>query len=188
MKKSEKVKGKERVETEKKKLLTVLGGAVAAIIVLTVIGLVFFNPSGAKTGDTVSVYYTGTLLDGTVFDSNMNSTPLVFTIGQGKIIPGLEEAVIGMTPNTTKTVQIPVAKAYGPYQNELVHVVNRSTIPGGEDLKIGERYSIRRTTDGAVAHVKIINITPSTVTWDENHDLAGKDLIFTVRLDGIAKR
>lgn len=114
MKKSEKEKGKARVEAESKKLKMIVGGLVAAVLVITVIGYVFFNPSGARAGDTVSVYYTGSLEDGTVFDSNQGSTPLIITLGQGKYITGFEEAVIGMTVNSTKTVKIPVDKAYGP--------------------------------------------------------------------------
>ena len=138
-----------------------------------------------KAGDTVSVYYTGTLADGTVFDSNLAASPLVFTVGQGKVIPGLEEAVIGMSPNTTKTVHIPMAKAYGPYDSSLVLTVNRSDF-GIENPVIGERYSIRRATDNAVAYIRIINMTEDTLTIDQNHDLAGKDLIFTITLVRIA--
>lgn len=187
MKKSEKVKGKERVKIQNKQIQMVIGGAVAALIIITIIGYVFFNSSGAKAGDTVSVFYTGMLDDGTVFDSNVNATPLIFTLGKGKLIPGFEDAVTGMALNTTKTVHIPVDKAYGPYQEALVHTVNRSTLPESMIPVVGERYSIRRSTDGAVALVKIINMTTSTVTWDENHELAGKDLTFTITLVGIAK-
>lgn len=186
MKKTEKQKGRERTDAQKRQLQMIIGGAVVALVIITVAGYIFFNPSGAKTGDTVSVYYTGTLDDGTEFDSNVGGTPLVFTLGKGMIIPGFEEAVIGMEPGTTKTVHIPVDKAYGQYQDALVHVVNRSTLPADMDPVVGERYSIRRTTDGAVALVKIINMTSSTVTWDENHELAGKDLTFTITLTGIA--
>jgi FKBP-type peptidyl-prolyl cis-trans isomerase 2 len=186
MKKSEKEKGRERVNAQKNQILMVVGGAVLALIVITVVGFLFFNPSGARTGDTVSVYYTGKLADGTVFDTNVGATPLVFTIGKGKIIPGFEEGVVGMMPNTTKTVQIPADKAYGPYKTELVHTVNRSTLPSDLSMVAGERYSVHRS-DGAFAYVKVLNITPSTVTWDENHELAGKDLTFTITLEGISR-
>ena len=67
----------------------------------------------AKTSETVSVYYTGTLDDGTVFDTNVNSTPLSFTLGNGMTIQGFEEAITGMAVNDTKTVKIPPEKAYG---------------------------------------------------------------------------
>ncbi|MDD5144096.1 peptidylprolyl isomerase [Methanoregula sp.] len=185
MKKSEKVKGKEAVAAKKKKMRQYAIGAVVALVVIAVVTFYFFNPFFAKSGDTVSVYYTGSLADGTVFDSNLNAAPIVFTIGQGKVIPGLEEAVIGMAPNTTKTVHIPMAKAYGPYDSSLVFTVNRSDF-GIENPVMGERYSIRRATDNAVAHIRIINMTEDTITIDPNHDLAGKDLVFTVTLVRIA--
>jgi peptidylprolyl isomerase len=185
MKKSEKVKGKEAVAAKKKKMQKYAIGAVIALVVVAAVAFYFFNPFFAKTGDTVAVYYTGSLADGTVFDSNQAASPLVFTIGQGKVIPGLEEAVIGMAPNTTKTVHIPMAKAYGSYDDSLVFTVNRSDI-AIENPVIGERYSIRRTADNAVAYIKIINMTEDTITIDQNHDLAGKDLVFTITFVKIA--
>lgn len=187
MKKSEKDKGKQRAAVQKNQILTVIGGAIIALIVITAVWYFVFNTSGAKSGETVSVYYTGMLKDGTVFDTNVNGTPLVFTIGQGRVIPGMEEGVIGMMPGTSKTLQIPVDKAYGQYKESLVHVVNRSTLPEDVDFKVGERYTVSRSSDGAVAIVKVINITGSTLTWDENHELAGKDLIFNVTLVGITR-
>jgi len=185
MKTSEKVKGKEAVAARKKRTRQYAIGAIVALVVIAVVAFYLFNPFFAKTGDTVSVYYTGSLADGTVFDSNREASPLVFTIGQGKVIPGLEQAVIGMAPNTTKTVHIPMAHAYGPYDSSLVFTANRSDF-GIEDPVIGERYSIRRTADNAVAYIKIINMTDDTITIDQNHDLAGKDLIFTITLVRIA--
>jgi peptidylprolyl isomerase len=187
MKKSEKLKGKERVAARKQQTLYIAAAAVVVILIAAGAWYFFFNTTGAQSGDTVSVYYTGMLDDGTIFDSNLNGTPIIFTIGKSNLIPGFQEAVVGMTPNSTKTVHIPVDKAYGPYQAALVHSVNRSTLPETMTPIVGERYSIRRTTDGAVALVKIINMTSSTVTWDENHDLAGKDLTFTITLVGISK-
>ncbi|HII97804.1 MAG TPA: peptidylprolyl isomerase [Methanoregula sp.] len=164
----------------------VVGGAVAALILVSIIALVFVNPSGAKAGDTVAVFYTGTLDDGTQFDSNIGRDPLVFVIGQGRVIQGMEEAVIGMTPGSTKTVTVPVEKAYGPYRNDLVHVMDRSLLPSDIDLVPGNYYQIRRS-DGAVANIKVVNVTESTVTLDENHELVDKDLMFTITLSEISR-
>ena len=185
MKKSEKVKGKEAVAAKKRLYPKLAMVAAAGILIFVIIGYVLLNPSGAKSGDMVTVEYTGSLTDGTVFDSNANATPLTFIIGQGKVI--FEENVKGMSPGETKTVNIPVDKAYGPYNNALVHVVNRSTLPANITPVVGSVLKITRQPDGAVAWVKIINVTPSTVTWDENHELAGKDLVFTIRLIEIQK-
>jgi len=186
MKRSEKEKGRQKAENDKNKILMVVGGAIVALIIVSIIALVFVNPSGAKAGDTVAVFYTGTLDDGTQFDSNIGRDPLVFVIGQGRVVVGMEEAVIGMTPGSTKTVTVPVEKAYGPYRNDLVHVMDRSLLPSDVDLVPGNYYQIRRS-DGAVATVKILNVTESTVTLDENHELVGRDLTFTITLSEIAR-
>jgi peptidylprolyl isomerase len=190
MKKSEKVKGKEAVAARKKRtrLYAGIAGGVILIAALFAAGFFLFNTSGARTGDTVSVYYTGTLDDGTVFYSNLNGSPLQLTMGDITLIPGFEEAVTGMTPGMTKTVRIPSEKAYGAYNPALVHVVNRSTLPADMDPVVGAQYTIRRTADGANAHIKIINMTPSTVTWDENHELAGKDLTYTITVTAVEKK
>lgn len=187
MKKSEKVKGTEAVLARKKKMQQYIIGIVVVLVVVAAVAFYFFNPFFAKAGDTVSVYYTGSLADGTVFDSHVNGTPMVFTIGSGKVIPGFEEAIIGMAPNTTKTVQIPMAKAYGAYDPSLVQTLNRSDI-AIENPVSGNLYSIRRLSDNAVAYVKIVNVTSDTITIDQNHDLAGKDLVFTITLVDIARK
>jgi peptidylprolyl isomerase len=188
MKKSEKIKGKEAAATRKK--LQVRYGIllVVIIVIVAVLGFVMFNPFVAKNGDTVSVYYTGTLDDGTVFDSNVNSSPLSFTLGNGMTIQGFEEAITGMAVNNTKTVKIPPEKAYGSYNSSLVHVLNRSALPANMTPVVGQYYSIRRTADGAVSVIKIVNVTPTTITWDENHELAGKNLTFTIRLVSIKQK
>src|SRR5208337_5338648 len=103
--------------------------AAAVLVILAGILFYFFNPFFAKTGDTVAIYYTGTLDNGTIIDSNLNLTPFVFTIGQTEIIPyGLPDAVIGMQQNETKTVVLPSAKAFGVYQSSLVQTVNLSSL------------------------------------------------------------
>nr|WP_201030053.1 FKBP-type peptidyl-prolyl cis-trans isomerase [Kosmotoga sp. DU53] len=77
----------------------------------------------AKKGDTVKVHYTGRFEDGEIFDSSTGKEPLEFTIGKGEVIPGFEEAIIGMNTGESKTVKIPPEKAYGPRYDELVLTV-----------------------------------------------------------------
>jgi peptidylprolyl isomerase len=185
MKKSEKIKGKEAVASRKKMQIRYGIIVAAGIIIAAVLGFVMLSPPVAKTGDTVAVYYTGTLDDGTVFDTNLNASPLSFTLGKGMVIPGFEEAVAGMAVNDVKTVKIPPEKAYGIYNSSLVHTLDRSALPANMTPVEGQYYSIRRTTDNAVSVIRIINVTPTTVTWDENHELAGKNLTFTLRLVSI---
>lgn len=83
----------------------------------------------AKAGATVRIHYTGTLSDGSVFDSSEGRDPLEFQLGAGAIIPGLERAIDGMTVGDQKTVTIPCAEAYGDYQPEARQDVPRDQIP-----------------------------------------------------------
>jgi len=186
MKKSEKIKGKEAVAVRKKKQVQYGIIAAAGIILVAILGFVLFNPFVAKTGDTVNVFYTGTLDDSSVFDTNVNATtPLTFTVGKGMVIPGFDEAVVGMAVNDVKTVRIPSEKAYGSYNSSLVQTLNRSAFPANMTPVVGQFYSVRRATDGAERLVKIINVTQSTITLDANHELAGQNLTFSIRLAGI---
>ncbi len=98
----------------------------------------------AKHGDTVRVHYTGRLEDGTVFDTTASRDPLEFTIGKGQIISGFEEAVIGMNPGESKTVNVPANKAYGPYRKEMVVEVERSQIPENLNPQVGQLLEIRQ--------------------------------------------
>ncbi|MCS7313958.1 MAG: peptidylprolyl isomerase [Bryobacterales bacterium] len=135
----------------------------------------------AKFGDTVRVHYTGRLDDGTVFDSSLRSGPLEFTIGDGQLIPGFENAVIGMTPGETKTQKIPAEDAYGPHADFLVIEVDRRRVPPDLDPKVGDRLQLQHP-DGRVTPVLVTAVTESSITLDANHPLAGKDLTFDIEL------
>jgi peptidylprolyl isomerase len=138
----------------------------------------------AKQGDAVQVHYTGSLGDGTVFDSSANRSPLEFTVGQGQVIPGFEQAVDGMAIGDNKTVVIPAAQAYGARDERLVVQMDRAKIPADVDLQIEDRLQVRRQ-DGQIMNVTVTEITDSTVTLDGNHFLAGQDLTFEIELVGI---
>ena len=189
MKKSEKVKGKEAVAARRKTMKQYAIVALVALVVIAGIAYYFFNPFVAHTGDTVAIYFTGTLDNGTVVQSNLNSTPFVFTLGNEETLPyGLADVVIGMQQNETKTVTLPPEKAFGVYQQSLVQTVNLSSLPGNTTFVVGQPYEITRKSDNAIAHVRIINVTPSTITWNGNHDLAGQNLNLKVTLVEIAKK
>ena len=143
----------------------------------------------AKTGDKVTVHYTGRLEGGEVFDSSecheddcgCESGPLEFTIGEGNVIPGFEQAIIGMSPGDSKTVVIPVDQAYGERVDEMVAVVERTEIPADLVLEVGNQLEVSQQ-DGNVFPVIITEVTESNVTLDANHPLAGKELTFDLRL------
>lgn len=188
MKKSEKLKGKAIAANRKEQYIRYAPAAAAVIVILSLVGFYLFNPFVAKNGDTVMIYYNGTLENGTVFDSNFDRDPLIFTIGNRSVIPGLEEAVMGMSVNSTKTVYIPVDKAYGPHLDNLVLVVNRSELPKDIEPVVGRMYTIQRNDDGAVARVRITDVTNDTVMLDQNHLLAGQNLTFTIRFAGFYQK
>jgi FKBP-type peptidyl-prolyl cis-trans isomerase 2 len=129
----------------------------------------------------VSVHYTGTLGNGTEFDSSVGRDPLQFTIGAGEMIPGFDEAVIGMKLDEVKTVVIPSDEAYGPYRDELVVEFDREELPVGQDWNVGDQVTLQGAS-GQIIPATVIEVTESTVTVDANHRLAGKDLTFEIRL------
>ena len=135
----------------------------------------------AKNGDAVKVHYTGKLEDGTVFDSSENREPIKFTIGEGNVIPGFEEAVVGMSPGESKTEKVPADQAFGPYREELVVDIDRERIPRGIDPKVGQQLRFEKT-DGGITEVLVKGVTESKVTLDANHPLARNDLVFDIEL------
>lgn len=135
----------------------------------------------AKKGDTVKVHYTGSLEDGTVFDSSVNRDPLQFTLGEGQLVPGFEQAVEGMNSGESKTEKIPADKAYGPCMKELIMEVEKGQIPPDMKPEVGQQLQMRRD-DGKVIPVTITEVSESKVTLDANHPLAGKDLVFKIEL------
>lgn len=134
-----------------------------------------------KTGDTVAIHYTGTLLDGSTFDSSEGREPLEFTVGSGQIIPGLDVALPGMAVGDKKKVQIACDKAYGPLNPEMRQAVPREGIPADIPLEIGTTLQMQ-TPDGQAMPVVVVEVDEATVTLDANHPLAGKDLTFDIEV------
>jgi peptidylprolyl isomerase len=81
--------------------------------------------SRATPGNTVRFHYTGSLTDGTVFDSSTEREPLQVTLGAGQVIPGVDQALTGMAPGDDKKVTVAADQAYGPHRDELIHEVGR---------------------------------------------------------------
>ncbi len=140
----------------------------------------------AQIGDKVKVHYTGTLKDGTVFDSSVNRTPLAFTVGAGQMIEGFDKAVVGMKVGESKTVTIAAAQAYGERQESAVQVVLKKDLPPTLNPKVGDRL-VARGSDGSAINVKVVAVTDSAVTVDANHELAGQDLIFEIKMVEITR-
>ncbi len=137
-----------------------------------------------KDGDTIKVHYTGTLDDGTQFDSSVGSEPLEFTVGGGQIIRGFEDAVMDMVVGDAKTVVIPSGQAYGPHMTEMVLEVDLSQFPPDINPQPGQQLQMRQADDRVIV-VTVTNINDQTVTLDANHPLAGQDLTFEIELVAI---
>jgi peptidylprolyl isomerase len=186
-------------ETKNKTLMLVIGGIVIVVIIAVAAYFLLMpstsgSPGGksvitgtgtgpaAAVGNSVSVFYTGMFTNGTVFDSNVNGTPITFNVGSRQVIPGFEDALVGMKAGQTKTVHIPVDQAYGPYKPEYIHVINRTGSLATMELTEGAMLTYRNPSTNTMSMVKILNVTPDTVTVDGNSPLAGEPLTFTIQL------
>ncbi len=141
--------------------------------------------ASAKKGDTAKVHYTGTLNDGTVFDSSRERDPLEFQVGAGQLIPGFDQAVDGMGVGETKSVKIPAEQAYGPHRNEMVIDVDKNQFPEGLNPEVGQQLQTQ-DNQGQPLVVTVTAIDGDKVTLDANHPLAGKDLNFEIELVEVA--
>ena len=137
--------------------------------------------SSAQTGDTVRVHYMGTLDDGTIFDSSVDREPLEFVLGEGRVIPGFENAVIGLSVGDSRTTHIPSDDAYGPHHPEMVLSVGRDQFPPDIEPEVDQQLQLRQP-DGSAFVVVITDVTEDEVTLDGNHPLAGLALNFDIRL------
>jgi peptidylprolyl isomerase len=138
----------------------------------------------AEEGDTVQVHYTGTLEDGTVFDTSVGREPLQFTLGAGQMIPGFEQGVLGMKLGESKTITIPPEQAYGPYYEDRVWVLDRAQLPPGLEPEVGQQLQMTNA-QGQIIIVTVTEVSATNITVDANHPLAGKTLTFEIQLVSI---
>jgi len=137
--------------------------------------------SKVKAGDTISVHYTGTLEDGTVFDTSKERDPLQFDVSSGMMIPGFDAAVVDMAAGDNKTVNIAAAEAYGEPREEMVATFPRTSFPAEINPEIGQQLALT-TPSGQPLNVIVTKIEGNDITLDGNHFLAGKDLTFEIEV------
>lgn len=142
--------------------------------------------AAAKKGDCVKVHYTGTLEDGSTFDSSRSVEPLEFTLGSGQVIAGFDEAVTGMEPGERKNVMVPAHKAYGERHEEMVINVPHNQFPAHIVPEIGQQIQLAGPNNQPIL-VKVVGISEDSVQLDANPPLAGCDLIFDLELISIAE-
>ena len=135
----------------------------------------------AKSGDTVRIHYTGTLDDGTQFDSSAGRDPLEFALGAGQVIPGFDNAVDGMAVGDSKTVTIPAHEAYGERHEQLVQEVSRAALPDEIEPAVGMQLQ-SQSPEGQVMMLVVTDVGEESITVDANHPLAGQALTFAIEL------
>ena len=134
-----------------------------------------------QAGDTVRVHYTGTLEDGTQFDSSRGAEPMEFAMGQGQLIAGFEKAVAGLSTGESCKVTLAPEEAYGESIEDMIRSVPRELMPEGVELTSGMVLQ-GQADDGRVDNFTVVSFTDEMVTLDANHPLAGKALTFEIEL------
>ncbi|RYD57815.1 MAG: peptidylprolyl isomerase [Sphingobacteriales bacterium] len=137
-----------------------------------------------KNGDTVRVNYHGKLTDGSTFDSSEGREPLEFTVGNGQVIKGFDDALVDMKVGDKKTVHIPVDQAYGQRSDEMMMEYPKTEFPADMNPTPGMELHMSDNM-GNVFPVVIAEVQDEVVILDANHPLAGEDLIFDIELVSI---
>lgn len=134
-----------------------------------------------EMGNRVAVDYTGTLNDGTQFDTTIGEMPLEFIVGTDEVIPGFNKAVLGMAVGESKTVHIPCEDAYGERKDDRIMEVPRSKFPPEVQIKVHGIIKMKSPT-GNVINMRVIETKPESIVLDSNHPLAGNDLNFDIKV------
>ena len=145
------------------------------------------KPSKVEKGHVVSVDYVGSLDNGEEFDNSKNNGPIKFVVGNGQVIKGFDDAVIGMKVNDSKKFKISKDNAYGDINPTLLHKVPLAKLPQDlkDQVKIGG-FLVMQSPTGQHIPAKVKSMDKENVTLDLNHPLAGKDLTFNIKIVDIS--
>lgn len=135
----------------------------------------------AQSGDRVTVHYTGTLDDGTVFDSSREGEPIEFELGTGEVIDGFDQAVAGLEVGESREIRLEPDEAYGQRSDDLVIDVDRDDLPEDLDPEVGQTLAVEGA-DGEEMAAWVAEVGEDAITVDLNHPLAGRSLTFEVEL------
>ena len=135
----------------------------------------------AQAGDRVTVHYIGTLDNGRIFDQRDSDQPLCFVLGAGEVFPALEREILDMKPGEVKNICLTAAQAYGPRLAENLLQAPRTIFPKGKKLTVGQKLLIELGGD-ETREMRIKTVDEKEVLLDGNHDLAGCDLTFALKL------
>ena len=137
---------------------------------------------GKNSGRTVRVHYRGTFNDGTQFDSSYDrNEPLEFVAGAGMMIPGFDRAVLEMEVGEECDIHLMPEEAYGPSHPGMIFTVPVSAMPGAENVSVGQKVYLQ-TADGRPVPARVTALEDGNITFDANHEMAGKELNFHIEL------
>ena len=137
--------------------------------------------SVVAAGNKVKIHYTGTFDDGEVFDSSRKVEPLEFEVGTGQVIPGFDNAVVGMAVGEKKQVRLLEDEAYGPYNPEMVFDADPEQFEEGLVLEVGQQFQTQME-DGTPLLLTVKSVEGEKITLDANHPMAGKVLNFDLEV------
>lgn len=137
--------------------------------------------TAAATGRKIKVHYTGTFDDGEVFDSSRQAQPFEFEVGTGQVIPGFDNAVVGMKAGETKQVRLTGEDAYGPYNQEMVFDADPNQFEEGMSPEVGQQFQTQMQ-DGTPLLLTVKAVSDDKITLDANHPMAGKALNFDLEV------
>ena len=140
--------------------------------------------SAVTEGSKVKVHYTGTFDDGEVFDSSRQTDPFEFEVGAGQVIPGLDNAVVGMQAGDSKQIRLEEEEAYGPYRDEMVFDADPSQFEEGLSPQVGQQFQTQ-LQDGSPLLLTVKAVDDGKITLDANHPMAGKALNFDLEIISI---
>ena len=141
----------------------------------------YYSMSQVKGNNIVKVNYTGKLSDGQIFDTSEGKEPIEFTLGQGRLIPGLEKGLIDMKLHEKKTISIVKEEAYGEVNESLIQEVNKKDLPQDMEPEVGMGL-VSKSPEGQEINLMVVEVKEESIIIDGNHPLAGKDLIFEIEV------
>lgn len=138
----------------------------------------------AKIGDYIEIHFIGKFEDESVFETSHNGLPLKFKVGNNEVIQGIDEAVVGMKIGQVKIIHISADKAYGSIDKNLIISIEKDKLPKDSNLTVGKEMKLPNE-DGLPFSVRVANVNNKVIELDGNHPLAGKNLIFELKLISI---
>ncbi len=141
--------------------------------------------AGARLGDTVSIHYVTSTLEGCVIESSHNREPFVFRLGDETVVPGLTDAILGRTVGEQARIVIPGDQAFGRQSDDLIQHVPPGVLPStvSSGLSVGDQLAV--TICGTTIPCRVQRITGDKAVLDANHPLAGETLFLDIEVVGI---